>query len=415
MKTSIIKVSLTILVALLFLFWIVREVEDLRFNKKFYKIEVVFNTVAGLQKKAEVRLGGLKVGEVIDVLLNPENNKISVFLKLQENIKIKKNSVFTITSESFLGVEKYVEIIPLEGKAPYLKDGDRVKGEDPVEARDVIKKMNKTFENLQVLTDVVEELVKKRNLGEVLNNIFENIESLTKNTDILMSNLNKIAEENRTDLKNLVKNLKIISENLKETSYRLKEFTQDKKLTDDIKKTVENIRKSTEKIERMTDTLEKEVINKENLEGIGDTLKSIGRGTKRIKELNYIPSIQTSRREDGSFQTNLNIDIHTKKDVFYSLGVDEITESKKLNLQLIKKFPKGIFLKGGIKRGKEAAGIEYRDNYIFLKTDLINFGNPQLTLQTGLKVFPHLYFIWGLENANSSEKRENLFGIEIRR
>jgi phospholipid/cholesterol/gamma-HCH transport system substrate-binding protein len=414
MKSLIIKASLTILISLIFLFWIIKEVEDIKFNKKFYRVEVIFRSVAGLQKKAEVRLGGLKIGEVTDIVLNPENNKISVFIKLEEKIKIKKNSLFMITSESFLGVEKYLEIVPQEGKDIYLKDGDRVIGEDPIEAKDVIRRMNKTFENLQILTDVVEELVKERNLGEVLNNIFKNIESLTKNTDILMSNINEVVQTNRADLKILVGNLKVISENLKEITSNLKQLTSDKKVSEDIKKIIENTRKSTEKIERMTDTLEKEIINKENLRGVGETLKSVGDKVKKIKEFNYSPSVQISRRESGNYKTVLNFDILQKKDIFYNIGLEDVTESEKLNLQIGKKFPKGIYLRGGIKRGEEGIGIDYRDNYIFLKTDLFDFDKPKLNLESGLKVTPHLYFFWGLENLNQKKKRENLFGIEIR-
>lgn len=414
MKTSIIKVSLTIFIASLFLIWIIKEVEDLRINRKVYKIEVVFNSVAGIQKKAEVRLGGLKMGEVIDVALNKKNNKISVFLKLDKEIKIKKNSIFLITSESFLGIEKYVEIIPQQGVAKYIKEGDTLYGEDPIEARDVIRRMNKTFENLQTLTNVVENLVKEKNLGEILNDIVVNIKSLTENTDKLMVNINKIAEENRADLKDLIENLRVISANFKDTSYKLKELIGDKKVNEDIKKTIENIRKSTERIDKMTETLQKEVINKENLEGVGETLKTVSKNVDKIKGLNFSPNLQFGHKDrSGHYQTNINLDIYSK-DIYYNLGLEDVSDSKKLNLQVGKKFPRGVYLRGGIKKGDEGVGVDYKDNNILLRGDVINFDSPQLNLQAGIKVMPSLYFLWCLEDATKSTK-ENLFGIEIRK
>jgi hypothetical protein len=109
-------------------------------NKEFlftptYVLKTDFQNVGGLDKGAEVRVGGIHEGTVsrIDLPAEP-GGKVTVEMKLHtatENL-IRKDSLASIKTEGLLG-DKYVEISFGTEKAASLGNNDEVAGEVPVD------------------------------------------------------------------------------------------------------------------------------------------------------------------------------------------------------------------------------------------------------------------------------------------
>ena len=89
-----------------------------------YMLHANFDNIAGLGVGADVRIGGVKVGSVIDARINPENYLAEVALTVRDGINLPKDSSAEITSEGLLG-GKYLALSP-GGDSAMLAPGSTI-------------------------------------------------------------------------------------------------------------------------------------------------------------------------------------------------------------------------------------------------------------------------------------------------
>jgi phospholipid/cholesterol/gamma-HCH transport system substrate-binding protein len=93
--------------------------------KERYKLHATFQSVEGIIKGGDVSIGGIIVGTIENLTLDPVTYDAKVELAIDKDIKIPLDSRASIASSGFLG-GKYVAITP-GGDEEYLKPGDRLK------------------------------------------------------------------------------------------------------------------------------------------------------------------------------------------------------------------------------------------------------------------------------------------------
>jgi len=76
-----------------------------------YPLTARFSAIDGLETGSDVRIGGVKVGQVTDISIDPETYLAMVKLTVAPEIKIPTDSVASITTEGLLG-GKYVGLEP---------------------------------------------------------------------------------------------------------------------------------------------------------------------------------------------------------------------------------------------------------------------------------------------------------------
>ena len=81
---------------------------------------VNFNSVAGLEKRAVVRMAGVKIGFVKKITL--KETRAEVLLNIDSRVKVDQDSKATLASLGLLG-EKYIEIMP-GGGLEFCQPGD---------------------------------------------------------------------------------------------------------------------------------------------------------------------------------------------------------------------------------------------------------------------------------------------------
>lgn len=78
--------------------------------KKFYTLTVEYRNASGLLKGADVTLSGAKIGEVAEPpRVLPDMRGVSVLLKINNDVQIPRDSVFSIGSSGLLG-DRYVSV-----------------------------------------------------------------------------------------------------------------------------------------------------------------------------------------------------------------------------------------------------------------------------------------------------------------
>lgn len=228
-----------------------------------------FENIKGLAEKAEVRLGGVKVGYVNKMKIELDKEKISVKLemKIKKDAPIRKDFEAQIRMKSLLG-EKFVELVPTgtgdispapDGftieKTKILFEPDElimslepfIKSLDPQTIRelasiapeivrsinpliqntsDLIEKLDKT---LEASAKIVSGLEKTISVGNELLDLFaynkNNIEKLIKLSPELVQSINSSLPELLALVKNVNQTLIYLNDNQKDNFSRIFEIT----------------------------------------------------------------------------------------------------------------------------------------------------------------------------------------------
>lgn len=88
---------------------------------KGYELVAKFTSVAGVSQGADVRISGIKVGQVNSMVLNPATYLAEVRLSMASGTQVPADSAVAVKSESLLG-GKYLAITPGADDA-MLNDG----------------------------------------------------------------------------------------------------------------------------------------------------------------------------------------------------------------------------------------------------------------------------------------------------
>ena len=103
------------------------------------QLEASFNNIDGLGKGAEIRLGGVKIGNVYDIQLDPIRYQAKLLLAIDPSVKIPEDSELKLMSDGLLG-GKYLQLTAGEALT-YLKTGDRIhKTHDAVSLEDLMSR-----------------------------------------------------------------------------------------------------------------------------------------------------------------------------------------------------------------------------------------------------------------------------------
>ncbi|MDX2072816.1 MAG: outer membrane lipid asymmetry maintenance protein MlaD [Alphaproteobacteria bacterium] len=89
-----------------------------------YKVSAKFDNASGVALGSDVRVGGVKVGVVSDIALDPETFQAVVTLQIRNSAKLPKDSSASITGDGLLG-GKYVQVIP-GGDEETLASGETI-------------------------------------------------------------------------------------------------------------------------------------------------------------------------------------------------------------------------------------------------------------------------------------------------
>lgn len=89
-----------------------------------YTVTAHFHNASGIALGSDIRVGGVKVGTVSSIALDPESYDAVVSLLVRNKTKLPKDSSASIVSSGLLG-DKYVQITP-GGDDAMLAEGDKI-------------------------------------------------------------------------------------------------------------------------------------------------------------------------------------------------------------------------------------------------------------------------------------------------
>lgn len=91
-----------------------------------YELQVRLAKTDGLSKGSEVRISGVRIGTVSDLVLDPASYLATVHLNIRDDVKVPADSALEVTSGGLLG-NLYVAIFPGKSKTMLPPGGMIVK------------------------------------------------------------------------------------------------------------------------------------------------------------------------------------------------------------------------------------------------------------------------------------------------
>lgn len=206
-----IRLGLFVLLGTLFLIYALYMIGSKRnlFGSTF-RISAVFNNVNGLMKGNNVRFAGIDVGTVESVtIINDSSVQVQMVIETSVQKYITENALASIGTDGLMG-NKLVNINPSVQAAPGVKQGDFIKTMKPIETDDMLRTLNRTNDNIEVITDNLKTITNKINSRNTLWSLLmdtvvaDNVKQAIVNIRLTGSNSAEITG----DLSNIVSGIK---------------------------------------------------------------------------------------------------------------------------------------------------------------------------------------------------------------
>ncbi len=167
-----------------------------------FSFNMNFDTVAGVELRSKVKLSGVEIGYIEDIIL--EEGHATVKARLVREAAIRRNAMATIRTSGLLG-EQYIEIIQGTQDQPLLKDGETLENtREPADISDIISKVGEVMDDVKAVTASLKSIFGTLEAEKTLKSILKNIDRASADMRVILA-------ENKNSLKITLDNFSIIS------------------------------------------------------------------------------------------------------------------------------------------------------------------------------------------------------------
>ncbi|GMR25411.1 MAG: hypothetical protein BMS9Abin39_0707 [Ignavibacteria bacterium] len=229
-KTEI-KVGITTVISLVIFIWILALAKNLTFTSNDIIVNISFENVSGLEVDDQVTVKGLRKGFVDDIYL--DGNKIFVKISVNNEVDLRKDAKFWITTTDLMGSKK-IEIIPGESIEkldlnslhsgliqPDLNSTVSIVGSMMNDVQTIVEDLKITLSAVnnyisddEMMIDLKSSLRNLNNLTEkfdvLITDNSDNITRITENTAALSEESRTLFHENKESLDSSIKKFNII-------------------------------------------------------------------------------------------------------------------------------------------------------------------------------------------------------------
>jgi phospholipid/cholesterol/gamma-HCH transport system substrate-binding protein len=452
-----VKVGIFATVCLVILAVLIWKIEDINpFAEKGRRIDALFDSVAGLDEKASVRVAGVRVGRVDGVGL--DGRKARVTLVLESPVDMPQGTIARVANLGLLG-EKYIEIVPGPPGGPQLPPGAVLPGETPPSIDEAIAKFNEIGDSIQEMTGSLSGA----DIGGGINRLVDELELTSREIRLLVAenrvNLDATIGNFRQASAALATELPRLADQMNRTLAQIESLVADnrgqvsdslgniREVTDRLQTSVDNFNQISGKIASGEGTIGKLVNDEEAYDKVVSTLDSIQGGVETLS--GTLGAINRFRidldmqgyvlpgLEDSSSQTALLLDIDPQDEKrLYRAGIsvppggkrrektetitvtnpDGTTEVTTVNKVTTEKSyaatgmfgykaPGNLRLFAGLIENSGGAQVEYPmlDDRFLVSFEAFDFNRPEdlaphLRLTGRWRFHPNLYLVGGYDD-----------------
>lgn len=173
-----------------------------------FALRTHFQNVGGLRTGNNVRYAGIEVGTVKSIeIVNDTTVEVTMMISRKMSDVIRKNACASLGADGLMG-NKVVNIVPVEGQAELVREGDLLGSQRSVEFDDILRTLAGTGDNINIISDNLKEAVLKINnskglwkllsdtsLGVNLGRASKNLEKATLNAEKMTMDVREIVAD----------------------------------------------------------------------------------------------------------------------------------------------------------------------------------------------------------------------------
>jgi phospholipid/cholesterol/gamma-HCH transport system substrate-binding protein len=175
-----------------------------------FRVNAMFHNVNGLMAGNNVRFAGIDVGTVESVqIINDSLIKVVMVIETKDEKFISKNAIASIGTDGLMG-NKIVNINGGSTEATELKKDDTIATMRPIETDEMIRTLNRTNDNIAVITDNLKKITTKINSPNTMWSLLMDtvVADNIKEAVVNIRRTGKNSAEVTGDLSNIVKSIK---------------------------------------------------------------------------------------------------------------------------------------------------------------------------------------------------------------
>ena len=296
------RVGLVVILGVMILTYMTFTVGGYRFGRETgYRLYAIFNTIAGLDAKSSVKVAGVEIGKVEDIILL--DGKARVTLRVKPEIQLRRGTQASIRATGLLG-EKYVELLP-GSEEDFLQDEDTL--EESQQAADLdqlINQFSAIAVDIKAVSASFREALGTDEGEKSLKEIVANIRELTRN-------LNRAIKDSREDFTVAMANIREVSDSFKDDLPDLMASLQ---------RTSENLEIITTRLEEGEGTIGKLMADEEIYDQLSVALKGVGGAVSRLERYKTMVGFRNEFQFEGSENKGyFSLQLQPRNDKFYLL------------------------------------------------------------------------------------------------
>lgn len=417
------KVGLFTLVSIVLIVVVISFLGIFSFANIGYKIEVTFDNAKGLKPGNIVRFAGVDIGNIKNIHI--KDNRVAIDISVDKKYRIPANSTFTIGADGLLG-EKYLDVVPpKEPNGRYIQPGTVIVGTNPKGIDEFLDKSSDVLKKLEAVLDSMNSIVGDKDLQASLKQTVVNMDKITGNIESITASMADIMLANQAQIDSMIKNLSATSASLNSTMARLDTMMEkiDNKgqTSDNIVKIVDNISSISKRVDNMAKSLEQVTTDDKTAVTIRDTIENASQASKkandiltRVQKIRVRPeaSFGYSGKAENNYRVDLNARIDNGGSGFLVVGVSDLAERRKLNLQAGNTF--GNFaLRVGAIHGDAGLGIDYQPSRVFkIFADVYDPKEHKLGVGAEFRISDNLYLQGQSLNIRKNASANTYVGIK---
>ena len=390
------------------------------FGARQYTIYATFPEVIGLNPAAEVRFAGVLAGKVDSV--ETEGMHVLVTMSVDRDIRIPHASKITVSSSGFLG-EKYINILPARDTGVYLDPEDRVAGTPEESMETVMAKMSVLIDQAHEMLNGINSVINNPDMNASLVATAVNLKDITGNVREMTGTFARMAARNESEINRMVQHLSILSVSLagtaQEVELMVKDFSGDGEAAANLRATVANIATTSARIDNMAKSLEGVVTDPQTAEDLKAVLHNTRQVTEKADKMMsglgggaIKPGLEVMYSgQESNWRANFDVTANLSDKNMFRIGVNDIGEGNRFNLQAGRKMG-ALTARAGIIDSEIGLGLDADAGDRFrISVDAYDLNNIRLRPRASLRVGKSTYLFGQVDDVNDGDRRATYVGV----
>jgi len=401
------------------------------FRKPGYLLNVVFDSAGGLEKRAVVRMAGVKIGYIKDIRL--KESRANVILSIDSGIEVPQGSKATLASIGILG-EKHLEILPGDGPGFYQPD-EILEGIPPVSFDQMGTMLLTVGEEFREVGRVFSEMFggeeTKANLRDTLSNLSSFSEDLKEFFEVNKESLQQGLQGSSEAVKKFEQRVDEVSQSLNELILLLKDTVEEnrenvrinlksiKEVIDNIEKALRLLNESLEKINKGQGTLGKLIQEPELYEQAERAMDELEKVIHPLSNLRFSGGMRAEYYGESMLKGYFTLSVWPTRtkyllaQIIYDPWDEQLTYSAQGGIRWGPISPRAGIMESVVGAGIDCYLAKDRLKFSLEGFDFNRNPRPHFRFWARYKATKYIHLLLGIDDFSLAPEREIFFGLEI--